>query len=190
MTLVQRGFKSRCEQISRRFRKRLGISLADALPYRQLADELGVTLWTPGDVPGLDGETVHQLSVIDAGGWSAVTIRLDGHHVVVVNSAQDERRIPNSVMHELAHIILGHSASRVDISEDGHLWLSTYSQEQESEADWLAATLLLPRAGLLPCFARRRDIEAIAAQFQVSRELVRWRLNATGVVRQVNGRPR
>ncbi len=184
---MQRGFKSRCEQTARRWRKRLGVSSEEALPYRRLADELDVVLWTPADVPGLDGETVRQLSVTDAGAWSAITVTLGGRHIVVVNSAQYERRIPNSVVHELAHIILGHSAARVDVSEDGHLWLSTHSREQESEADWLAATLLLPRDGLLPCFARRRNVTAVADRFEVSRELVRWRLNATGVARQLGG---
>ncbi|MGH8192981.1 MAG: ImmA/IrrE family metallo-endopeptidase [Woeseiaceae bacterium] len=168
----------------------MGVSSEGALPYGKLADEFGVVLWTPGDVPGLDDDTVRQLSVTDAGSWSAVTVNLDSRYVVVVNTAQDERRIPNNVVHELAHIILGHAASRVDISEDGHLWLSTYGSDQEKEADWLAASLLLPRDGLLSCFSRCRDIEATAAQFQVSRELVRWRLNATGVWRQVNGHVR
>ncbi len=184
---MQRGFKSTCEQVSRRYRKRLGVSLDAPLPYRRLAQELGVILWTPAEIPGLDSDTVRQLAVTGAGSWSAVTVRLDGRHAVIVNNAQDQVRIPSNVMHELAHIILGHSASRVDISEDGHLWLSTYGNDQEKEADWLAASLLLPRDGLLPCFSRRRNVEAIAAQFQVSQELVRWRLNVTGVARQVNG---
>jgi hypothetical protein len=187
---VQRGFKSRCEQTARRYRRKLGVSLEDALPYRRLADDLGVVLWTPSDVPGLDGETARQLSVTDPGSWSAVTIELDARHVIVVNTAQDERRIPNNVVHELAHIILGHAAARVDVSEDGHLWLTTYGRDQENEADWLAASLLLPRDGLLSCFSRRRNVEAIAARFQVSVELARWRLNATGVLRQVNGHAR
>jgi Zn-dependent peptidase ImmA (M78 family) len=78
----------------------------------------------------------------------------------------------------------------VDVSEDGHLWLTTYGRDQENEADWLAASLLLPRDGLLSYFSRRRSVEAIAAQFQVSVELARWRLNATGVLRQVNGHAR
>lgn len=187
---MQKGFKARCEQAASRYRKRLGVSLEDPLPYRQLAHELDVILWTPGDVPGLDPETVRQLSVTGAGAWSAVTVRLDGKHVVVVNTAQNERRIPNSVVHELAHIILGHPASRADISEDGHLWLSTYGREQEREADWLAAAMLLPREGLLPCFARCRNISRTADRFKVSVELVRWRLNATGIRRQLNGRVR
>lgn len=187
---MQRGFKSRCEQASRRYRRKLGVSLVDALPYGELADNLGVTLWTPGDVPGLDNETVCQLAVTDANSWSAVTVKLDEKQVVVVNTAQDERRIPNNVVHELAHIILGHAAARVDISEDGHLWLDTYGRDQEDEADWLAASLLLPRDGLLSFFSRCRTIEGIAAQFQVSVELARWRLNATGVLRQLNGHTR
>lgn len=172
---------------AKRYRKRLGISLQDALPVGQLAEELDVLLWAVTEVPGLDDDTVHQLAVADAAAWSAVTVRLDGRHAVVVNTAQNKRRIPNSVAHELAHVILAHAAARADISEDGHLWLSTYGEEQEREADWLAATLLLPRDGLLPSFARHRDVEAVAAQFRVSRELVRWRLNATGVARQIDG---
>lgn len=173
-----------------RYRRRLGVTPQEALPYRELADELDVRLWAMQDVPGLDKATLHQLSVADATAWSAVTVVVDEGCAVVVNTAQNARRIPNSVSHELAHIILGHSAARVDISEDGHLWLSTYGDEQEREADWLAATLLLPREGLLQSFARYRDVEALAAQYCVSRELVRWRLNTTGVIRQVEGRRR
>lgn len=184
---MQRGFKSRCEQIAGRYRRRLGVAPEEALPYRRLADELGVTLWRPSDVPGLDPETARQLSATDPGSWSAVTVALDSRHVVVVNTAQNPRRIPNNVVHELAHIILGHSASRVDISEDGHLWLTTYGRDQEDEADWLAASLLLPRDGLLQRFHRCRDIAATAAHFRVSVELARWRLNVTGVLRQLNG---
>lgn len=183
---MQRGFKSRCEQIAKRYRRQLGVSLDAPLPYRRLTAELAVTLWEPEDVPGLDEESVRQLSVADADSWSAVTIALDSRHVVVVNTAQNERRIPNNVVHELAHIILGHDATRVDISEDGHLWLTTYGHEQEREADWLAASLLLPRAGLLSRFSRCRDISVTAAHFRVSVELARWRLNATGVLRQLN----
>jgi Zn-dependent peptidase ImmA (M78 family) len=164
----------------------LGVSLEEALPYRRLADELGVSLWTPAEVPGIDRATVRQLCVTDTESWSAVTVRLDTRRVVIVNTAQSERRIPNNIVHELAHIILGHAAARVDISEDGHLWLSTFGHDQEKEADWLAAALLLPRDGLLSCFARCRDIQATGARFQVSLELVRWRLNATGVLRQLN----
>lgn len=187
---MQRGFKSRCEQIAKRYRRQLGVSLETALPYRQLAEELGVTVWAPGDVPGLDEATVRQLSVTDPASWSAVTIALDSRHVVVVNTAQNRRRIPNNIVHELAHIILGHPAARVDISEDGHLWLTTYGRDQEKEADWLAASLLLPREGLLSRFSRCRDIGATAKHFRVSVELARWRLHATGVSRQVNGKTR
>ncbi|MGH8167524.1 MAG: hypothetical protein ACREQ1_09805, partial [Woeseiaceae bacterium] len=108
---MQRGFKSRCEQISSRYRKKLRVSQQAALPYRRLADDLGVPLWTPADVPGLDDETIRQLSVTDANSWSAVTVRLDTRQVVVINTAQDEKRIPNNIVHELAHIILGHASA-------------------------------------------------------------------------------
>jgi hypothetical protein len=183
---VQRGFKSRCEQISKRYRKKLGISLEDALPYQRLAEELGVLLWAPGDVPGLDAESIHQLTVVDSRSWSAVAVKVGVKYAVIFNSAHSERRNSNNVVHELAHIILDHNATRVDVSEDGHLWLSTYGREQEDEANWLSGSLLLPREGLLAAYRRYRNLEAVASQFQVSRDLVRWRCNTTGVSRQIS----
>jgi Zn-dependent peptidase ImmA (M78 family) len=52
-------------------------------------------------------------------------------------------------MHELAHLILKHVPARVDVSKTGLLLLSEYSDQQESEADWLAAAILLPRDALV-----------------------------------------
>lgn len=37
----------------------------------------------------------------------------------------------------------------LDVSPNGLLLLSDYSDEQEGEADWLAAALLVPREGLM-----------------------------------------
>jgi Zn-dependent peptidase ImmA (M78 family) len=52
-------------------------------------------------------------------------------------------------MHELAHIELRRAPARVEVSETGLLLLSDYADEQEQEADWLAAALLLPLDGLI-----------------------------------------
>ena len=36
-------------------------------------------------------------------------------------------------MHELAHVIIGHTPARVDVTEDGALILNTYDRQQEDE---------------------------------------------------------
>ena len=178
---MKRGFKSRCEQISKRYRKALGLSLQDALPYQLLADHLGVLVWTPKDVPGLDDRYIRQLTVTDQGGWSAVTVSCADRYVVILNSSHSDRRVANDVIHELAHIILNHAPSRVDISDEGHLWVSTYGKDEEGEANWLAATLLLPREGLLNSYRSLRSYEAVASEFGVSVDLVRMQINIRGI---------
>jgi len=61
------------------------------------------------------------------------------------------------------------------------LLLSDYSDEQESEADWLMAAILLPRDALMARRARGLDVAAIAQEYAVSESLCTWRLRMTGV---------
>ena len=88
-------------------------------------------------------------------------------------------------VHELAHIILDHSKARIDIADDGLMWLKTYPKTLEDEANWLAATMLLPRDGLLKVCLENNTLESIASIFGVSTALVRMRINRTGISRQL-----
>jgi hypothetical protein len=56
---------------------------------------------------------------------------------------------------------------------------------QEAEADWLGAAMLVPRESALEWMVQNGDLEGGARNFGVSVELLRWRVNHTGVVRQV-----
>ncbi|XOV85291.1 MAG: ImmA/IrrE family metallo-endopeptidase [bacterium] len=181
---MKRGFKSQSELISKRYRKALGLTLEEALPYKQIADHLNVRIWEPRDIPGLEKSAIAQLSKPESE-WSAATLEANGTTLIIVNSAHSEARRANDVLHELAHIILGHSKGRLDVSDDGHLWLKSYGLDQEEEADWLSATMLLPRDGLLALYRRFPDHETIAEIYGVSPELVKMRVNLTGISKQV-----
>jgi Zn-dependent peptidase ImmA (M78 family) len=84
-------------------------------------------------------------------------------------------------MHELAHIILGHELAVAVFTDAEDFAPSTYNQDQEDEAAWLGATLLLPRPALL--WMRRRGLtdDDAATHFSVSLELLRWRIRMTGI---------
>jgi Zn-dependent peptidase ImmA (M78 family) len=62
---------------------------------------------------------------------------------------------------------------------------STYDQDQEDEAAWFGATLLLPRPALL--WMRRRNLsdEEAATHFGVSLDLLHWRIGMTGIDFQI-----
>jgi Zn-dependent peptidase ImmA (M78 family) len=84
-------------------------------------------------------------------------------------------------MHEISHIERKHVAVSVTLSENGLLLLSDYSDEQEQEADWYAAALLVPRDSLLAMKSRGLSTSEIANHFGVSEALCEWRLRMTGV---------
>jgi len=182
---MQRGFKSRCENISARYRAQFGLQIEDPFPYRKLAESLGILIWTPADVPGLSSSHLTVLTDSDSSEWSAVTVTVNQKSLIIVNSSHSERRLANDITHELAHLILDHDVARLDVSDDGHMWLKTYNKDQEAEADWLSASLLLPREGVLRVYRSKRNINSVAANFSVSKELATMRINVTGIKRQL-----
>jgi hypothetical protein len=182
---MQRGFKARCEKISSRYRKILHLTQTEALCVDTLASYMGVRIWQPEDVPGLEQNDIHQLCCDGKNEWSAVTIEAAGKIVIIINPTHHKTRRANDVAHELAHIILDHSKARIDIADDGLMWLKTYPKTLEDEANWLAATMLLPRDGLLKVCLENNTLESIASIFGVSTALVRMRINRTGISRQL-----
>jgi Zn-dependent peptidase ImmA (M78 family) len=81
--------------------------------------------------------------------------------------------------------MLKHVPVQVQVSDTGMLLLSDYSADQEDEADWLAAAILLPRDALIQHRAQRKSVTEIATHFCVSEQLCDWRLKMTGVDLQV-----
>lgn len=185
---MRRGFKAWCERTANDCRQALAVAPAGALDPRRLADHLGVRVATPEDIPTLSETARRQLVEVDAGSWSAVTIARGNARLVILNSGHSEARQRSSLAHELAHIILNHATDRTRLSREGLLFRGSFDQEQEEEATWLGGCLLVPRDGLLKVRYRTADVDALAAKFGVSTDMIAWRLQKTGVLRQVGWR--
>ncbi|MYF29878.1 MAG: ImmA/IrrE family metallo-endopeptidase [Gammaproteobacteria bacterium] len=181
---MRRGFKSLCERIAESKRRELGLELTQPLDPHALAAHLDVMVWKPEDVPGLKADSLSQLVQRDSDSWSAVTLRVEQAQLTIVNSAHSPTRQTSSIAHELAHLLLEHEPDRIDLSEDGHLLLSSFERDQEDEATWLAGALLVPREGLRRAFYRSKNEQLLASQFGVSVQLLQWRLRMTGVALQ------
>lgn len=179
--MLRRGFKSQCERRSAEIRKSLGLAQDAPLYGVDLAEKFGATVWNERDVAGLSALDLRQLTVGDGQSWSAFTLRIGSRHLVLFNSSQTAPRVNSVIMHELAHIALGHELHSASLSEDGHLIPSNYSQDQEDEADWLGGTMLLPRPALLRI--RRYGLTDTVAmdKFLASDEMLKWRFRMTGV---------
>ena len=177
---MRRGFKAQAERSAAAARAALGLLPNAPIDPWAYAAHLNVRVLNFAKL-GLPKQAASQLSVIDGDSWSAVTLQLDRVFAIVLNPAHAITRQRNDLMHELAHIELEHMPARVEVSERGLLLLSDYSDEQEQEADWLAAALLLPRDGLIQLRSTRHSTTEIANRYGVSEALCEWRLRMTGV---------
>jgi Zn-dependent peptidase ImmA (M78 family) len=177
---LRRGFKSESEKRAAAARQVLGVGMHAPFDPWLYAEHLKVIVLDFNKL-GLSPETLRQLTVLDGDSWSAMTIKQDEGLGVVLNPSHADTRQCADLMHELAHVELEHVPMRVEVSKTGLMLLSDYSEEQEQEADWLAAAYLLPRDGIFRLRSRGKSAADIGRHFGVSKALCEWRLRMTGV---------
>lgn len=187
---MRRGFKAEAERRAAAARQTLGLdSVAPVDPWAY-ATFRNVTVFTL-ETLNIPRESVVQLTTNDPDSWSAMTLAsANGKHAIVLNPTHAVTRQRNDLMHELAHVDLCHPPSRVEVSVTGLLLLSDYSEEQEQEADWLAASMLVPRDGLIRWRSKGIETAQIAENYGVSLALLEWRLRTTGIDAQLRYRRR
>lgn len=187
MKSLERGFKAWAERTSLAVRKELGISVDDLLCPFVLAENLGIDILAPNGIAGMTNDILKPLLFDDPSGWSATSFRRNGKSTIIYNPKHSAARRSSDIAHELAHEILGHQPATVILSlELEHFCMRSFNQKQEDEANCLAWALLLPREGLLNARSRRKSVEEIAAQFGVSKSLVNFRLQTTGIMQQIS----
>lgn len=184
--MLRHGFKAQSERRSVEIRKRFGLGPDAPLIARQLAAAYGILVWTEADIAGVSRDDLVQLTVTDAESWSAFTMRVGEKHLVVVNSSQSEPRQNSVIMHEISHILLGHELTSAGLTAGGHFVPTSYNQDQEDEADWLAGTLLLPRPALLRIRSKGMSDGQAQIAYQVSDQMLKWRFRMTGVDYQLS----
>jgi Zn-dependent peptidase ImmA (M78 family) len=188
VSLLERGFKSWAEKFAEGLRRELGIEIHSPIDLNRLASFFGSRLLTPQDIPGMSDQHLKQLLDVDHSGWSAVTVCVEQHSVVIHNPRHSKGRQASNIAHEIAHLILEHEPTRLVMSQDGALVMRSFNEKQEEEANWLAWCLLLPRQAIVDALARRVSVEDIAAQFGVSEPLVKFRVQKTGAQVQMRRR--
>lgn len=179
----ERGFKSWCENTSEAIRGRLGLQKFEPIEPKQLAEYLGVKILYPAEVEGLSTSTVNYLSSVDGDEWSAVAVTFLGISVIVINQSHSPSRQSVDIMHELAHIIRAHQPAQHFTNDSGFV-IRSFDKTQEAEADWLAASLLLPRTALYQIAKLGNSADETCINYHVSKQLLKYRLNVTGLTKQ------
>ncbi len=178
----RRGFKSEAENLSIYYRKKLSLNDHDPLSAFDLALHLNLDIWSPDQIPGIAPQ--HLSTLVNPPGsehWSAITLGItDVPSTIIYNTSHSESRIQSDIMHELAHVLLGHKMEEIDTSLG--LPLRKYDQSQEDEAEWLGGCLQLPKAALIRYYVYKNySIEQIAQTFKASIQMTKYRVGVSGV---------
>ena len=186
MKSLERGFKAWSERTSLALRKELSLTIDDQLCPFKFADFLGFEIWTPQDVPEITEDILDELLGNDLWGWSATSFEVNDKSIIIYNPNHNQGRRASDVMHEISHSILNHQPASMILSiELENFCMRSFDQKQEDEANCLAWALLLPREGLLRAKLKRKTDDEIAEQFGVTKKLVTFRMQTTGISRQI-----
>jgi Zn-dependent peptidase ImmA (M78 family) len=180
MTL-RRGFLADAERHASRIRSELGRAPASKLSIADIAEHLGIRVIAADEL--IDSSRLQELERIQAFAFSACTFDLAGIKVVVYNPVRSVERRESDIGHEVSHVILGHELSALRTIAGTPF--RTCQPDQEEEATNLAGALLLPRPLLISAARRGLGAEEIAQRCNVTVDMARFRLNRTGVTKQI-----
>lgn len=184
--VFSRGFKKWTDDKVIEIRKQLGLKEYSPICAFDLCRLYNIPVLTPSDFTELASNYKSELLVDGASLWSALTIRVSGSsHIIIHNPTNSPQRQQSDIMHELGHIICGHTLGD---SDSGCFTggLRNIDGEKEDEASWFGACMQLPRPALLYCLKRKMSIEAIAKEYNCSVDMARYRINKSGVNKQLS----
>jgi IrrE N-terminal-like domain len=113
--------------------------------------------------------------------WSGglVPTRLpDGTRLCMLNPDQSRRRQKITLMEEISHSFLGHSPTV--LSKSGESRYRDFNKKQEQEAYGVGAAVLLPWRLFFPMLNGGDSFDCLSKAFDVTRELVQYRIKVCG----------
>ncbi len=183
-SLLERGFKAKAERLSESFRSELGISKFAPLDAFDLARHIKIPIFSVIELKD-DLQPKDYARLSDPSKFSAVWMpNSENEKIIIHNNFHSKKRQQSNLMHELAHVILGHEIPEEQARLCFLLGLHYYNPVHEEEAKYLGGCLQITRPGLLWA-VKKGDSEAEISDYYVaSTEMVSYRIRITGVLRQ------
>ncbi|MGD9588148.1 MAG: ImmA/IrrE family metallo-endopeptidase [Pyrinomonadaceae bacterium] len=133
----------------------------------------------------LSVETVTELLDNAKDSWSggaASKVLPGGEKLIVLNPTHGRNRQRATLMEEICHVFLGHTASRLAIRKkdrNGNILARDYHADIEEEAYATGAAALVPFGGLREMIEEGKTAPEIAGHYGVSKPLVEYRLKVS-----------
>ena len=144
-------------------------------------------------IKGLRPEVREHLLGAASENWSGGACSLplsDGRRIVILNPNHGRMRTNATLMEEVSHVFLGHQPSRLKVvaqTASGQTVSREYRKADEEAAYATGAGALVPFSALRRFVLDGQTSQQIARHFQVSRELVEYRLKVTRLWKAYRG---
>lgn len=178
MALFVRGFKSYCSRLVHGLRAELELHDSMPIDMDNLARHLCIDTAPLSDMVKASDATInpaHLEEVYDK--VSAFTVFEGVGRTVVFNERHSRPRHRSNLAHEFAHALLQHPP-------EGAAGTAAKERLHENEAAWLAGVLLLTDGQAVHIAKRRLSAVLATAQFDISHEMLRYRLQVTGALKR------
>ena len=134
-------------------------------------------------IEGLSAESRERLLSEGAEEWSGGACSRplpNGWRLVILNPAHGRQRNRATLMEEVSHVFLGHTANRLAVISSANRTLARdYNHDDEEAAYAIGAAALVPYSSLRQLVVKGRAAQEIARHFHVSRQLVEYRIKVT-----------
>lgn len=182
-TPFKRGFKSKAEKIADEYRKVLDIHACAPLCAFKLAEHLKIPIYSATEFLELaECESILKGENGKPSEWSALTMETkQKNQIIIHNPFNSIVRQQSDIMHELAHIICKHERNQQDYPFPIPFGMQGYDEQQEEEAKFLGGALQISKPCLFWARKNQVEIEQIASKYNASIEMVRYRMNITGL---------
>lgn len=171
-----------------------GLGAAEPLDPFALAKFAKLMVIDFDQINNLSAESREHLLGAAANEWSGGACSRplsNGWRIVILNPAHGKQRNRATLMEEVAHVFLGHKANRLAIVDEDRnptvaegakskkIIARDYNKSDEEAAYAIGAAALVPYAVLRQLVLSGSTAEQIARRFQVSRQLVEYRIKVT-----------
>lgn len=183
-SLYRYGFKEEANRYAERYRAEMNISKFDPLDAFAMADHLCIPIFEIDDFEtNLSQSDFERLK--DPDHFNAMWMpNCAGEKIIIHNNHHSVKRQQSNLMHELAHIILGHEISKEAAMLCAVYGLHYFNQQQELEAKFLGSCLQITKPGMLWAI-KRKNIEQISDYYNASVDMVQFRANSLGLARRL-----
>ena len=179
---LRHGFKADAERIAIGVRRELGLGSIEPVSCIDICKDLGIPVITVCDLAsGASLKSIRCIMSSEAK-FSAMTVASGTRRLIVYNPQHPAGCRANSLAHEISHILLEHPLAPALGVGGCRMWNAVL----ESEADWQAGALLVPREAAMRWIQTGGSLDDGARHFGVSLPLFRWRVNQTGILRQLD----